>query len=566
MTLLLTRTGAATLCLLTFFSVAAAENRGLPPRTGIIGEVPVTIEEVIAQVLANNKDIELSRIDKGIAGFRVIAAKGAFDSFLGLDSTLGRSVTPVSSLIGGAASGKLTQRSFAAGPQLSGLLPRLGTSYQVDFSSTRLTNDNPFTTLNPQFPTSLGFSLSQPLVRGLRIDANRNRVEVAKKNESLSDEQFRQRVIEVVTQAAQAYWELVFAYRNLRVQTEAVELARRQLESNERMAKQGILAPIDVVEAQTQLATFEENAYRAQEALTRAENGLKTLMLPNRADLLWARALTPRTPMNVQAPLLPLSDAVNEALANRPELAQVRISGEINDNDSRLFRDQTRPQVDLVASYTSNGLAGQVLPPGPNPLTGSTDALIGRLNELSRLQGLAPLPPISFGGSGSGVPEVLVGSYGQSLSNLASLNFPSAQVGLRFSFPLRNRTAEANLGMALAQGRRIQHQREQLEQLIEADVRNSMQSVESAKARLDASTTARRSAEAQYESEQRKFQAGTSTVFLVVQRQTAMVAARSRELRAQADLSRAVADFDRSTSRTLRAHNINVKATSAGRP
>ena len=548
-----------------FVTGARAQTRSLPPRVGVIGEVPVTLEEVIAQVLANNKDIEASRIDQGIANFRLIAAKGAFDPRIGADSTLGRNVTPVSSLIGGSASGKLTQRNFSAGPQLSGLLPLSGASYQVGFSSTRLTTDNQFTTLNPQFPTALTFSFSQPLVRGLRTDANRHRVEVAKKNEWLTDEQFRQRVIEVVTQASQAYWELVFASRNLQVQAEAVELARRQVESNERMAKQGILAPIDVVEAETQLATFEENAYRAQEALTRAENGLKALMLPDRTAPFWAKALAPATPANTPAPVVPLPDAISEALANRPEMAQVKISSAINQDDSRLFRDQTRPQVDLEASYISNGLAGRVLPPGPNPLTGSTEALIVRLNELSRAQGLPPLPPISFGGGG-GVPELLVGGYGQSLSNLGGFNFPTAQVGLRISLPLRNRTAEANLGASLAEGRRIRNQREQLEQLIEADARNSMQSVESAKARLDAAATARRSAEEQYESEQRKFQAGTSTVFLVLQRQTAMIAARSRELRAQSDLSRAVADFERSTARTLQAHNIDVRPAARQRP
>ena len=141
---------------------------------------------------------------------------------------------------------------------------------------------------------------------------------VGKKNESLTDEQFRQRVIEEVTQASQAYWELVFAFKDFQVQTEAVELARRQVESNERMAKQGILAPIDVVEAQTQLATFEESAYRAQEALTRAENGLKALLLPDRGAPLWARALEPITPVNVQAPLVPLPDARQRSAGQPP--------------------------------------------------------------------------------------------------------------------------------------------------------------------------------------------------------------------------------------------------------
>ena len=125
-------------------------------------------------------------------------------------------------------------------------------------------------------PPSLNLNLTQPLWRGLRFDENRHRLQVARKNQRLSEEQFRQRVIEVVTQAVQAYWELDFAWHNLEVQTEAVRLAEHQYASNRRQAEQGILAPIDVVAAQTQVATFQQSVFAAQQALTQAENNLKS--------------------------------------------------------------------------------------------------------------------------------------------------------------------------------------------------------------------------------------------------------------------------------------------------
>jgi HAE1 family hydrophobic/amphiphilic exporter-1 len=185
--------------------------------------------------------------------------------------------------------------------------------------------------------------------------------------------------------------------------------------------------------------------------------------------------------------------------------------------------------------------------------------LIDRLNELSAIASLPPLPPISIGGGG-GVPEILVGGYGRSLSNALDRRFPTAQVGLQISLPLRNRAAEGNYGAALAEQRRITNQLAQLEQQVEADVRNSLQSVQSSEDRLDAARQERHSAEAQYESQQRQFQAGTSTVFLVLQRQTAMISARSRELRAQADLDKSVARFDRATARTLSSYNVKLDA------
>jgi HAE1 family hydrophobic/amphiphilic exporter-1 len=157
------------------------------------------------------------------------------------------------------------------------------------------------------------------------------------------------------------------------------------------------------------------------------------------------------------------------------------------------------------------------------------------------------------------VPPILVGSYPTSVSNLFAGRFPATQVQLRFSLPLRNRTAEANLESNLAEARRIREVRQQTELAIEASVRNSMQAVEMAKLRLDASRVARASSEEQYESEQRQFRAGTSTLFLVQQRQNEMITARSQERLSESALGKAIADFDLATGRTLTVRNINIK-------
>jgi HAE1 family hydrophobic/amphiphilic exporter-1 len=362
--------------------------------------------------------------------------------------------------------------------------------------------------------------------------------------------------MQAINQTEVAYWELVYAYRNLEVQLEAVRIGQEQDASNRRQEQQGLLAPIDVVAAQRQLATFEINAYTAQEALTTAENALKALILPDRSDPLWSTALTPATPVEVSAPLLPLQDAVTAALADRPEMAEVRISNEINQTDARYYHDQTRPQVDLVLTRTHAGLAGTVIPPQPNPFS-SIGAVFDRVNELSASAGLAPIPVTSF--SSSSLPPGLIGGYGQSLSALFASDFPTTEIQLRISMPIRNRTAEANLASSFAEGRRIADQRLQTEQAIEAAVRNAVQAMESAKAKLQAAGVARESAEQQYDSEQRQFRAGTSTLFLVQQRQTDMITARSVERRAESDLAEAIASFELSTGGVLRAHHVELR-------
>ena len=154
-------------------------------------------------------------------------------------------------------------------------------------------------------------------------------------------------------QVEQAYWDLVFSLRNLQVQIDAVKQARTQLESNQRLVAKGVLAPIEIVAANTQITTFEQNVYTAQEDVTRAENTLKTLMLKERSSEIWLRSLTPITPVEIEAPRVPLESAVGDAIRNRLELQQIQTNTEINQINTRFYREQTKPQVDLIANYTA---------------------------------------------------------------------------------------------------------------------------------------------------------------------------------------------------------------------
>lgn len=530
----------------------------LPPRIGIQAQIDLTLEDALALALSNNRDIELSRIGREQAAYAIDSAAGVYDPRWGATASFQRNVQPIASALGGSATGAVTNKNTLFDPHFSGASPWFGGSYQADLASQRNDTNNSFAQLNPTYPTSLNLSYTQPLWRNLRYDNNRRGLEVAKKNAALSEEQFRQRVMETVTRAEQAYWNLAFAYNNLEIQLEAVRLGREQDESNRRQEREGLLAPIDVVAAQRQLATFEVNALSAQEALAQAENALKSIILADRGDPLWSTAIRPVTPVNVSPPIVPLADAIEQALARRPELAQLRISREINAANRRFAEEQTKPQLDLVLAHTNAGLAGAQLPATPNPFTAGFSGLTMRLNELSALAGLPPLPDVGLGG-GQPLPGRLIGGYGQSVSNLFSGRFPTTQVQLRIELPLKNRTAEANLRSAIAEGRRIESQRAQAEIAIEAGVRNAMQSIESARARLESARVARNAAEQQYESEQRQFRAGTSTLFLVQQRQTEMIAARSQERRAEADLGIAIAAFELATGGILEAHNISLR-------
>lgn len=517
---------------------------------------PISIREAIGMALANNKDIEVARQNVRIAEFDLLGARGAYDPRFSSLSYYERTETPATSFLSGSSTGSVTQYDLTGTFRFEGLAPKYGGGYRVDFSSIRLVTNNQFTALNPQYPTALTFNYTQPIWRGLRFDANRRQIEVAKKNLSLTDAQFRQRAIETITNVQRAYWDLVFALRNLQIQRDAVRDARTQLEHNRRLVAEGMLAPIDVVAAEAQVSGFEQSVYTALEDVSRFENNLKNLIVENRQSPLWNVSLIPTDPVDLNAPPVGLPQAIETALANRPELKQSDIVQAINELDQRLYREQTKPQVDLIGSYGVVGNAGalNVTDPAANPLTSSNIEIRERLNQLLALQGLPQLSPPAQ----ASIPDNLVGGYPQSLLNLGANRYNNFRVGVQLNLPLRNRTAEAQLGRSLVEGERIQTQRAQLEQLIQIDVRNALQAVRTAESRLRAAASARQASEQQYESEQRKFDAGQSTLFLVLERQTALTTARGNELRAQTDLNKSIAELQRATGNALEANNVTV--------
>jgi HAE1 family hydrophobic/amphiphilic exporter-1 len=291
---------------------------------------------------------------------------------------------------------------------------------------------------------------------------------------------------------------------------------------------------------------------------------LKNLIAEDRNSEVWGVAIVPTDTVDAErAPATTLEAAMDAALKGRPELQQSDVLAAINELDQRLAREQTKPQVDLVASYGAVGLAGALDPARAiNPFTASSEVTRQRINQLiSTINGITgtsdiqPIPPAPA----QTLPGVLIGGYGQSIANLAENRFNNFRVGVQLNLPLRNRTAEAQLGRSLVEGERVRTQREQLEQLIQVDVRNALQQTRTAESRLRAAAIARAASEQQYQSELRKFDAGQSTIFLVLERQTALATARGNELRAQTELNKSIAELQRATGNSLEANRVQVR-------
>jgi outer membrane protein len=523
----------------------------------------LSVREVIQMALENNKDIEVARENVRAAEFDLQAARGVYDPRFQTSSYYERTEQPAASFLSGSSTGAVTQSGLFSSSSVQGLTPKFGGGYRLDFINNRVTTNNQFAALNPQYPTALTFSYTQPLLRGLGFDQSRRQIEIAKKNLSLTDAQFRQRAVETITNVQRAYWDLVYALRNLQIQREAVRDARRQLEHNRRLVAEGMLAPIDVVAAEAQISGFEQSVYSALDDVGRAENNLKNLVAENREAPIWRVAIVPTESVELAPPQVALEDAMQYALRSRPELSSSDVAREINEIEQRFAREQTRPQVDLIASYGMVGLAG-TLQSTTNPLTASSAAITDRINQLIAIANPlrpdgTPAVPLIPPTVSQPFPGQLVGGEFQSLGNLAANRYTNFRVGVTVNLPFRNTTAKAQYGRTLVDEERIRTQREQLEQLIQVDVRNALQQVRTAESRLRAAASARSASEQQYASEQRKLDAGQSTVFLVLERQTQLATARGNELRAQTELNKAIAELQRATGNTLEQNRVEIR-------
>jgi outer membrane protein len=538
-------------------TASSAPQTPVAPRVGVDESKPLalTLYDSVMMALQQNREIEVERINVRQAEYDLFSAKGANDVSLGAISFYEHRNVPVGSVLAGGPNGSLTTQALNYDFSAQQLIPT-GAQWTAGFTNLRTNGNSVFASLNPQYSTALTFQLRQPILRNFSIDDARRRIRIANRTLDLSDSQFRQKTIDIIARVQRSYWDLVFALRDVQIQRESVDLARTQLERNRRMVNEGTLAPIELVSVETELEKRNENLLSAVELVTRAENALKQLILGERESSSWNQPIIPTDSPDLRAVSYDLNDAVAAAFANRPELAQNNLKQEVNKIEVKYFANQTKPQVDLIASYASTGLSGTPALIG-NPFSSTTTLLLDRVNVLS---GLAGIPSVVVPSSGT-LPPFLDGGYFQSLKNLFSNDFRTFRFGVAFSFPVKNRLAEGQLGRAVAEGRKIGAQRKTLEQSIEVEVRNAVQAVETARLRVDTAKASREAAAKQSESEQRRFQAGLSTTYFVLERQNNLSAAQGRELKAMTDYSKAVSELQRVMGTTLTSANVQVEMT-----
>jgi outer membrane protein len=492
---------------------------------------PLSMQEAIAMGLQNNLDIESFRQSVQMSQYNLFSSYGVYDLTSGADINYRSQTFPVSSVFGGGnASASLTQKILTYNFNTSKQVERSGGFYEVNLNNTRTNTSSTASTLTTQYNPNLTFTFTQPLMRNFKIDANRRAIQINKRSLDLSDSQFRQRVIEIISAVQSAYWDLVFAIENERIARDTVELTRIQLGNNQKQVEAGILAPIELRSTEAALESRKGDVILALQSITTAENTLKGLLNKDPNDKMWYAELIPTDKPELTPPTFTLEESVALAMKNRHELEQLKLQAQQKDIDLKYFNNQMKPQIDLIGSYGNTGLAGT-----PSSLLNSGGV------------------PIS-----ASVPDRFKGGYLRALGNLFGQDFRTYQVGVSISFPWRNRTVEGNIGRVLAETRQLDARQRQLVQNIQIDVRNALQAVVAAKQRFESQRANRIAADAQLKGEQEKFRAGLSTNFFVLQRQTDFSVAQGNEIRALTDYNKALADLQRVTGMTLITNNVQV--------
>ncbi len=411
-----------------------------------------------------------------------------------------------------------------------------GTQLSLTFDNTRLTTDAARYTYNPILNSSLGLTITQPLLRGFGTDLNRRFIHIARNNDKIADLVFRQQVIDTVAGVARLYADLVSLNEDVKVKREALQLAERLYADNKNKVEQGSQAPIELTRAQAQVAVNQQALISAQGLVEQQELIVKTAMtrggLANPAIRAAHIIATDTLTVPETEPAAPVEDLVAAALRSRPDLAQAGLQVENSQISLKGSLNALRPQLDLVGTAQNGGLSGNLNPPAASLTPGAA---------------------------------IYPGGYGTALGQIFKNNFPTYSVGLQLSLPLRNRVAQADAVRDELQVRQSQLRRQQFEDQVRLEVADAYVALRQARAAYEAAVQSRILQEQSVRVEQRTFDVGLATNYLVIQYQTYLAQARSTEVAAKGAYTKAKVALDRATASTLDVNQVSIQEAQNGR-
>ena len=408
-----------------------------------------------------------------------------------------------------------------------------GTTVAVGFSATAINANNRSADFNPSTQASLTFQLTQHLLQGFGWAVNSRQIHIARNQREISDLVFKQQVITTVTAVVNLYWDLVSFNEDVRVKQQALSTSQHLYEDNKKQVEVGTLAPIEIVRAEAEVASREQDLTVSETQALQQETIIKNALSRNgvASPSVAEARIVPTDRMQVPAvePIQPIQDLAANALRSRPELSQNRIQVEDSKINIKGDKSALLPTLDLVALADNNALVGS-----PNPL-----------------------PNVIPGVPHSGNP-FFVGGTGTLLSQVFSRNFPDYGIGFNLNIPLRNRAAQADITSDELTLRQQQIALQQLENQVRVEVQNAVIGVQQARARHTAAQKARVLQEQTLDAENKKYALGAETIYNVILAERDLLTAQSNEVAALAAYSKARVELDRATGQTIERNNISL--------
>jgi outer membrane protein len=548
------------------------------------GKLELSLQEAVELALENSMDIVVQRYNPWFADTGILKAKsGGFGgtvpgAFFGgssannplinfdptITSTLGvddRNVPVNNPLTSGTGTGlsalaRLTIHTSTFNTQYTQGF-ETGTTFFTTFNNTRSSSTSLANLFNPSVQSSIFAGFQQQLLNGFGRAVNSRNIRIAKNNRKIADWAFTQQAITTVTNTITAYWELVYARENVKVQQQAVTVAEKLYNDNKKQLEIGTMAPLEVTRAESEVASDRQNLIVAQTVKLQNEQILKNAisknpLAPSFVNVELVPTDLPGRPETIEAPTF--EEAVKEAFGKRPELQEQALNLLNGEIDVKATRNALLPTATLNAQYGSVGLAGnqtQVLT--SNTVAGAqlVDANGNPVNVFI---------PVSVPTS----KKVVTAGFGDAASMVFHNNFPDYSVQLNLLIPIRNRAAQADNQRAILTQRQLEAQLQQLKNAALLDVRNSYIALTQDRAQVEAASKARELQQQTFDAEQKKYQLGASTVYLVIQTQRDLINAQGTELRALANLVEAKANYERAIGRTLEVNRVTIADAKSG--
>ena len=474
----------------------------------------LTADEAVRLAAENNLGIQIARFDPQLENLNILQVRTSWTPTLNSSMQQNSNTSPPNSFLSGAQGAALNTDQFSMTTEVQQLLP-WGANYAVGFDGARSTSNNFFSNFNPQLRSSLSFNFTQPLLRGFKIDNTRQQLQVAQKNREIADVSVRQTLTSTSRTVRNAYWDLAYQIASLQVARQSLELAEESLRNTKSRVEIGTTPPIDIIEADAEVATRREAVILAEAQIGTAEDTLRALVYnPSMPDF-WTIRIEPADLPTVEPTIVDLDGAIRNALDRRTDLQQVKKTMEADDINIRFLRNQTLPDVSARVDYGLSAIGGV---------------------QFVRTPGVGLSPGEIIGEQRRGIGSVL----GDLLTN----DFPAWTLSLNFSYPLGTSQQQANLARVRLQQTKSETQLKNQELQVVTEVRQAARQVTTNQQRVQTTRASREFAERRLDAEQRKFAAGTSTNFLVFQAQRDLAVARNNELRAILDYNQSKIDLE----------------------